>query len=464
MSEFDPRHPSFRLTPRLFVLVTGFAALALGWQMTAGESVGTTGAERAPLDAAALAALQHEAFAQAEVQPGFARPESVQVKVRPGETFEAAVRRVGVGADEARLAVRALGESFDTVNIKAGLAFDAAVAQPRDRRGPARLIGLSMRTGPATAITLSRTFDGALRLREMEEKVSDDITVAQGEMDGSLYASAARAGASSAITAQVVKLFSHKLDFSRDIKAGDNFRMVFDRKVTESGRTVETGDLLFAEVEAKGGLTRFYRFQSASMSAPQYFDETGKNIRGFLLRTPLDAVRVTSAFGARRHPILGYTRMHAGIDFGASVGTPVYAAGDGVVKEARWAGGYGRWLQIQHTGAFATGYGHLSGWAVKPGQRVRQGQVVAYVGNSGRSTGPHLHYEVIINGQKVNPTGAKVPQGTILAGNDLAAFKAEKLRIDRILAGKRDNSASQLASAEGLRPSAGSSTRQIALR
>src|SRR5690606_21064272 len=111
-----------------------------------------------------------------------------------------------------------------------------------------------------------------------------------------------------------------------------------------------------------------------------------------LLRTPLDGARITSGFGARRHPILGYTRRHTGIDFGAPTGTPVYAAGDGVVKEARWAGGYGRWLKIQHTGQFSTGYGHLSGWAVKAGQRVRQGQVVAYVGTTGRSTGPHLHY------------------------------------------------------------------------
>ncbi len=135
----------------------------------------------------------------------------------------------------------------------------------------------------------------------------------------------------------------------------------------------------------------------------------------------------------RMHPILGFTKMHTGIDFGAPIGTPVFAAGDGVVKEARWAGGYGRWLQIQHNGAWATGYGHLSGWTVHEGERVHQGQVVAYVGSTGRSTGPHLHYEVIFDGQKINPTGAKVPQGTILGGRELVAFKAEKARIDTVL-------------------------------
>jgi murein DD-endopeptidase MepM/ murein hydrolase activator NlpD len=432
MPEFDPRRPSFRLSRNVMMGLGACAAILIGWRMTTAEPAPEAKAE--PLARAQLAALQHQAFAQAEAQPGFARPENISLKVRPGETFQAAVQRAGIAGDEARQAVQLLGQSFDTVNIKAGLAFDAACPRPRDRRRPARLIGLSMRTGPASAITLSRTFDGALRVREMEEDVRDELAVAQGEMHGSLYQSAAAAGADSAVTAKIVKLFGHKLDFSRDIKAGDKFRLVFERTSTESGRVIDTGELLFAEVEAKGGATRFYRFQAPGMTEAQYFDETGKNIRGFLLRTPLDGARVTSGFGARLHPILGYTRMHSGIDFGASTGTPVYAAGDGVVKEAKWAGGYGRWLKIQHNGQFATGYAHLSGWAVKPGQKVRQGQVVAYVGSTGRSTGPHLHYEVFLNGQKVNPKGAKIPQGTILAGRDLNAFKAEKGRIDGLLA------------------------------
>jgi murein DD-endopeptidase MepM/ murein hydrolase activator NlpD len=210
--------------------------------------------------------------------------------------------------------------------------------------------------------------------------------------------------------------------------------MVFDRKVTESGRMVQAGDLLYAEIKAKGGASRFYRFQPSGSAAADYFDELGKNIRGFLLRTPLDSARITSSFGMRLHPILGFTRMHAGIDFGAPVGTPVFAAGDGVVEKAQWAGGYGRWLQIRHNSQYETGYGHLSGWAVKPGQHVHQGQVVAYVGSTGMSTGPHLHYEIIIGGRKVNPSGIKVPSGTALGGKELAAFKAERAKIDSLVA------------------------------
>lgn len=429
MQEFDPRRPQMRYAPRLLVCAAGCAALAFGWRVTTRPEQPAA----RPLDVATISALEHQAFAQAEAQPGFARPEKVSVRVLPGETFEAAVRRVGVAPEEARQVVRALGSAFDTVNIKAGLVFEAAVAKPRDQRGPVRLIGLSMKTGPASALTLSRTFDGALRLREMEEKVRDEETVAQGSMSDSLYASALKAGATPELTAQVVKLFSHKLDFSRDIHPGDQFRMVFDRKVAESGKTVEGGDLLYAEIGAKGQVTRFYRFKQSGSAEAQYFDEFGKNIRGFLLRTPVDGARVTSGFGMRFHPLLGYTRMHQGIDFGVPVGTPVYAAGDGVVEEARMASGYGRWLKIRHTGGWETGYGHLSRWAVKAGQRVHQGQIVAYSGNTGRSTGPHLHYEVMEGGRKLNPKGAKVPQGTILAGRDLTAFKAEKAHIDAAL-------------------------------
>jgi murein DD-endopeptidase MepM/ murein hydrolase activator NlpD len=450
MQEFDPRRSENRYAPRVLVLAGGCAALLLGWELTGPRPDKTASAR--PLDPASAVQLQNEAFAQAEAQPGFSRPVSVAMKVAPGETFEEAVQRLGVAPAEAQQAVHALGQAFDTVNIKAGLAFEAAVARPRGRRGPVRLIGLSMRTGPATAITLSRTFDGALRLREMEEKIRAETTVAQGEMSDSLYASALAAGATPELTAEVVKLFAHQLDFSRDIKPGDKFRLVFDRKVTDSGRTVETGDLLYAEIGAKGKVTRFYRFQPPGASEAQFFDEFGKNIRGFLLRTPLDVVRITSGFGMRLHPILGYTRMHAGVDFGAPVGTPVYAAGDGLVEEARWAGGYGRYLKIRHNGQWETGYGHLSGWAVRPGERVHQGQVVAYVGSTGESTGPHLHYEVIMNGQKINPKGAKVPQGTILAGRELVAFRAQEARVDGLLKGSSDGDDVKLAQADAPAP------------
>ena len=434
MQEFDPRRPAaIRLGPPVLAAVSGLTAAVLGWQTL---HHGSAPAATPTVDAAAVAALQKQAFAQAQLRPGMGAPISMIIKVAPGETLEAAVRRTGVGKDQAQQAVAMLGKAFDTVNIKAGMAFQANIARPLGQQSSAQLMGLSLRIGPATAVTLSRAFDGALQLHKMEEKILDQTVVASGKMEGSLYVSAQKAGATPELTAQVVKLFQHKLDFSRDIQPGDRFSMVFDRKVTPSGRTVAAGDLLFAEIRAKGGATRLYRFKTPGMAEAQYFDEFGKNIRSLLLRTPLDSVRITSSFGMREHPILGFTRMHAGIDFGAPVGTPVYAAGDGVVEKAGWEGGYGRWLQIKHNNGYETGYGHLSNWAVKAGQHVHQGQVVAYVGSSGLSTGPHLHYEIMVGGKKVNPSQFKAPPSVALGGQELTAFKAEKTRIDTLAAQK----------------------------
>jgi murein DD-endopeptidase MepM/ murein hydrolase activator NlpD len=428
MQEFDPRRPAaIRLGPPLMAAVGGLTAAVLGWQALHTESRPVS----TPADAAAVARQ-----AQAKLKAATPSPISMIIKVAPGETLEAAVRRTGVGKDEARQAVAMLGQAFDIAKIKAGMALEAHIAKPIGQESSAKLMGLSMQVGPATAVSLSRALDGALQLHKLEEKVVDQTVVASGKMEGSLFASTQKAGISPELTVQVAKLFQHKLDFSRDIQAGDHFSMVVDRKVTASGKIVSTGDLLFAEIEAKGGTTKLYKFTPPGSKEAQFFDEFGKNIRSLLLRTPLDTVRITSSFGMREHPILGYTRMHMGIDFGAPTGTPVYAAGDGVVEKAAWTNGYGRWLQIKHSGGLETGYGHLSRWAVRQGEHVHQGQVVAYVGSTGMSTGPHLHYEIMQGGKKVNPSKFKAPPSIALAGKELTAFKTEKARIDTMVSQK----------------------------
>jgi murein DD-endopeptidase MepM/ murein hydrolase activator NlpD len=427
LQEFDPRRSTVRLAPVLLGGAAAVAVLAVGWHTTANRFM--------PGKAAPAAVAQN-------AQPGLPPSKQVMIEVSRGETFEGAVRRAGLAADEAREVVDTLAKAV-TFNIfddlKAGQQLQLAVAAPRDERGPVKLIGLSMKTSPVNTLTLSRSFDGALNLREMEEKVRDETKVACGQIEGSLDESARRAGAQPGQIHQVVELFAHKLDFSRDIQPGDRFCLVFDRKVTESGVTVEGGDLRYAEIEAdhmkSQGAVKFYRHIEPGSGKAQYFDELGKNIRGFLLRTPVDGARVTSNFGARRHPILGYNRMHQGIDFGASTGTPVYAAGDGVVVQAGRNGGYGNWVKIRHSGGWETGYGHLSRFAkgLRPGQRVGQGQLIAYVGSTGQSTGPHLHYEVMQGGKKLNPKGAKVPSGSVLAGAELKTFQGERAVIDTML-------------------------------
>lgn len=427
MPRFDPRRRPMRFAPHVATAAAAVSVAGVIW-----NAYQPSAKPDPTLSSQAVADLEAQAFAAAAAPAGMNRPETVKVRVERGDTLQSALQRTGVAAEEAAAAVATLAHEFDPVRVHAGMTFEAAVARPRAGRGSARLIGLTLRSGPARTLTVSRTFDGAMRLRALEEKVVEETHVAAGEIHGSLYESASRLGASSATVSKTVKLFAQKIDFQRDIKAGDEFVMVFDRKVTESGRVVETGDLTFAEVKGQ----RFYRFKAPGSADAQYFDEFGKNVRGFLLRTPVDGARMSSGFGMRRHPILGFQKMHQGIDFAAGMGTPVLAAGDGVVVEARRWGGYGNWLRIRHSGGWETGYAHLSRYAsgLRPGMKVRQGQLVAYVGSTGRSTGPHLHHEVWFKGKRIDPKGAKIPSGTVLAGRDLRAFRLEKARIDGLVA------------------------------
>ena len=441
-----------RLAPHA---LTAVAALSVA--LLAGRVYQPAQAEEVPaLTPEQMAAIEAQAFAAAGAPAGLTAPEAIPVQIRRGETFEEAVRRTGIAAEEASAVAATLSSAMDMSAIRAGLRFETAIAKPRGGRGDPRLIGLTLRTGPASQVTVSRTFDGALRLRALEEKVTQEIVVLNGKVEGSLSRSAQREGVPASVRRKAGQLFSHKFDLDRDIRASDDFTYVYGRTVTENGRTIGTDGLLYAELKG----VAFYRFQPAGAKEPQYFDATGKNTRSAFMRTPLErGFRVSSSFGFRRHPIAGYRKMHQGIDFAAGTGTPVVAPADGVVVEARRWGGYGNWLRIRHSNGLETGYGHLSRYAsgMRAGQRVRQGQVVAYVGSTGASTGPHLHYEIWRGGRRINPAGVRTTEGTVLSGADLAAFRAEKARIDRIIAagGERRPVVQQAALNAGLRPARG---------
>lgn len=432
------------------------AVAAISVAMLAGRAYQPAQAEEVPaLTSAQMAAMEAQAFAAANAPAGMTAPEAVNVQIRRGETFEQAVARTGVAPEEASAVAATVANAFDLADLRAGLKFETAIAKPRDGRGDARLIGLTMRTGPASQLTVSRSFDGALRLRSLEEKVTHETVVLKGDVERSLSASARELGATASIVRSASRLFATKFDMQRDIRSSDEFTMVFDREVTEAGRTVDVGDLMYAELR---GVT-FYRFKPAGAKEAQFFDANGKNLRSAMMRTPLQSFRrVSSSFGFRTHPISGYKKMHQGIDFAAGTGTPVVAPADGVVVEARRWGGYGNWLRIRHNNGLESGYGHLSryGSGIRAGQRVSQGQIVAYVGSTGASTGPHLHYELWRGGRRINPAGVRTQEGTELSGADLAAFRAEKARIDRIIAsGGQKRPAMQQASADGLRPANG---------
>lgn len=259
------------------------------------------------------------------------------------------------------------------------------------------------------------------------------VQVIDGRMEDVLYGGGPRARASARIVRQAISLFAHKLDLTRDIALGDRVRLVL-RRPSGGGRGEEILD--YAELDGSAGPVRLYRrVDGDSFAAGDFVDEGGVDLRRLLLRTPLASLRITSAFGLRLHPLLGYSRMHQGVDFAAPVGEPVLAAGDGVVAAARWNGGYGQMIRLDHGSGLETLYAHLSRWApgLAPGAPVRQGQVIGWTGATGLATGPHLHFEVLQAGRAIDPVGARLP-ATPADSAQRQVFEQRKRMIDALLA------------------------------
>ena len=302
---------------------------------------------------------------------------------------------------------------------------------------------------PETAIRevhVSRLDDGGYEAEALEKETEKASTFTSGRIDTSLYEAALNAGVPQSVLADMIQVFSFDIDFQREVQKGDQFALIYD-VVTADGAIVDTGAVQVAEMTVRGKLHRYYRFKDEH-GFWDYFDEKGQSVRKALLRTPIDGARLTSGYGKRRHPVLGYTKMHRGVDFGAPTGTPIYAAGDGTVEVAGRNGGYGNYVRIRHNGTYKTAYAHLSRIKVKKGARVRQGQVIGLVGSTGRSTGPHLHYEVLQNNKQTNPLSVKLPTGKTLSGNDLVAFNKRRAELDAHYA-KLENASSDVATAAG---------------
>jgi murein DD-endopeptidase MepM/ murein hydrolase activator NlpD len=253
----------------------------------------------------------------------------------------------------------------------------------------------------------------------------------------SVYETALRNQIPRPIIDELIKIYSYDVDFQRKVLPGDSFEVLFAGE-DETPGTDSRGDVLFAALTVGGEAKKFYRFQSPDDGLVDYYDESGKSAKKFLVRKPLVAGIMRSGFGIRRHPILGYTKMHTGVDWAAPTGTPIYAAGNGVVEREGWESGYGKFILIRHNNGYETAYGHMSAYArgLEAGKRVRQGQVIGFVGSTGLSTGSHVHYEIRVNGRFVDPMRIKLPRGRELAGSMMTAFEQERERLDGIMARK----------------------------
>lgn len=357
------------------------------------------------------------------------------VTVARGDTLMKLLIDAGAEPTQAHQAITAMEPVFSPRRLMPGQELKIAFADPGDG-ALGELLSIRFSPDRERDIEVSRSTDAEEFFAEsIDRPVARQLAYAEGSIDSNLSVAASERSVPHPVLAEAIRAFSYDVDFQREIQKGDSFEFLYEIYVDEKGELVRTGNLLFAAMTLSGSRTDLYYYERADGSADFYTPE-GKSVRRSLMRTPIDGARLSSGFGMRKHPVLGYSRMHRGTDFAAPSGTPIYAAGNGVVEYAGRKGGYGKYVRIRHGSSYQTAYAHMKafGKGVTKGARVKQGQVIGYVGTTGQSTGPHLHYEVMLNGKQVNPLKVALPRGDKLKESEMADFTESRSEIERQLA------------------------------
>ena len=386
------------------------------------------------------------------------------IVLESGQTLAGALIAAGASQSDANGAVLALARVYNPRDMRAGQSLSLTFAPPspsdsapvaqiyyvppadaaaRDEAMNAaalsagRLLTVSFSPTIRQDISIARGADGGFAAQSDVKELSEHYHRAGARIDSSLYLAAMQAGIPAPVVVQMIHMFSYEVDFQRDLRPGNTFEVLYSFYYTPDGKPAKTGEVDYASIHLGDRTVTLYRYQPKGETTADYFNAKGQSAKSMLMKTPVDGARISSGFGMRFHPVLGYTRMHKGIDFAVPTGTPVMAAGSGTIKQAGWSNGYGNFVLLDHGNTYSTAYGHLSRFArgIHPGSRVRQGQVIAYSGATGLATGPHLHYEIRIHNIQVNPATVKVARGRILASHDLVNFQVQRLKVDNEVAG-----------------------------
>jgi len=363
--------------------------------------------------------------------------------VRKGDSVTSILRDQGATPEEAKSIAATLGARGRDGGLKEGQKLRILMAPA----GP----GIGQRLQPYRVIVANEsTIEAVAALSDLGKYVAVDMqsmntvteTAAADDDDDdddgtgvrlyqSIYETALRNKVPASVIEDMVRIYSYDVDFQRKVQPGDSFDVFFAGE--DEGATItEKTEVLFASLTVGGETKKYYRFQTPDDAVVDFYDETGKSAKKFLVRKPVNNAIMRSGFGGRRHPILGYVKMHTGVDWSSSYGTPIFASGNGVVEKVGPEGGYGKYVKIKHNNGYETAYGHMSAFAkgLEPGKRVRQGQIIGFVGSTGMSTGPHVHYEILVNGRFVDPMRIKLPRGRSLEGPLMASFDKERDRLD----------------------------------
>ena len=358
-----------------------------------------------------------------QLNPKFERINHIVLR---GQSLSNILEKYSVNNNELKLIQKSLIKKFKVNNLKINDLLEFTVD-----RSNSKIIELSYPVSKTKKIYLLRskdfkTFNGKIITTKLVRKILYEENIIMN----SLYKSAIDVGIPDGIIVEFARIYGFEVDFQRDIRKKDTFQIMYEIFESEEEEIIENGNILYANLNVQGINYPLYFFNKKNLKG--HYDESGKSIVKTLMKTPINGARLSSPFGMRKHPIDGFNKMHRGTDFAAPMGTPIMASGDGVVVKAGWCGGGGNCVKIKHNSVYQTIYAHMSKFAnrVKSGVRVKQGQIIGYVGSTGKSTGPHLHYEVIENGKKINSQTLKLPSGKVLKGNDRKLFETVKIKLD----------------------------------
>ena len=355
------------------------------------------------------------------------RFETINYIIETGDTFEKILNEINVPKNEKIKILKKISK-FKFVNK---LYKNQKISFKVDRKNPIKILGFSVQTSKTKTINFYRnTAIDDFEYKEIEKNLKQIIVFKEAEITNSLYSSAIDIGIQPNVIIDFARIYGFQVDFQRDIWKDDSFQLVYETFLDGNGKILETGNIIYANLILQGRENPLYIFKNKKDY--DHFDQFGKSIRKSLMKTPINGARLSSSFGIRKHPILGFNKMHKGTDFAAPMGTPIMASGEGKIVRARWCGGGGNCVKIKHNSTYSTLYAHMSkfGRNIKEGVRIKQGQIIGYVGSTGMSTGPHLHYEVIENGRKINSQKLKLPSGKILKGKERELFEIEKIKIN----------------------------------
>ena len=355
------------------------------------------------------------------------RYKSINHKISKGETFDRILNNYSVPVDEINKIKNILNKDYNLNNLKTNLIIKFRIDESNNRKITTFLFPISR----TEKIQLNRNLEKDL----FEKKIiitnlNRKIIFKEGKISQSLYKTAINLNIQPNIIIEFARIYGFQIDFQRDIRKNDSFQIMYEVFEDDNGKVFETGNVVYADLKLSGINNSLYYFNKKGSQG--HYDENGKSVKKALMKTPINGARLSSSFGMRKHPIDGYNKMHRGTDFAAPMGTPIMASGDGIITRARWCGGGGNCIKIKHNTTYETVYAHMKNFArgIKEGLRVKQGQIIGYVGSTGKSTGPHLHYEVIKRGKKINSQKLKLPSGKTLKNINRELFEVSKIKLD----------------------------------